>query len=50
MRVVDQLHHLEKKKFFNDGGVSLGSEAWQKGRHPSPPLPVTSMSHHLARD
>jgi hypothetical protein len=49
MRVADQLH-TSKENFFDDGGVSLGSEGWQKGRHPSPPLPFTTMSHHLARD
>ena len=49
MRVADQ-RHASKENFFNDGGVCLDSEAWQKGRHPSPLLPVITMSHHLARD
>jgi hypothetical protein len=47
--VVDQLHTLNEN-FFNDGGVCLDGEAWQKGRHPSPPLPVITMSHHVALD
>jgi hypothetical protein len=49
MRVAAQLH-TSNENFFNDGGVCLDSEAWQKRRHPSPPLPVITMSHHLARD